>query len=211
MKLITRLTPLILLCSSGCTDVEHDHDHGHEHGVITTLVLTFTPEGGGDALSFRWSDPAGDANLEIDDIVLPDGSNHNHHDAQAYALDVEVWNDLEDPPADETPEIAGLADQHQFFFTGTAVKSPATGPNPAAIVEQAYDDSDDNGLPLGLENTVTTTAWGSGELTVTLRHMPDEDGEPVKVEGLAQAVADNGFGAIGGDNDIHVSFPIVVQ
>ncbi|MFT5684716.1 MAG: hypothetical protein ACI8RZ_005660, partial [Myxococcota bacterium] len=70
---------------------------------------------------------------------------------------------------------------------------------------------DDGGLPVGLENTITTLAVGSGELTVTLRHLPLESDQAVKVDGLAEDVADGGFGAIGGENDVQVTFNIEVE
>ena len=215
MTRIPALATLALLFAAGCTDVAdddgHSHSHDHDHGAITTLVVHFTPVGGGDTLTFTWADPDLTANPEIDPITLPDASDHDHHDAQSYTLDVEVWNELEDPTEDVTPEILELADQHQVFFTGSAVEGPATGSNSGAIIEHVYDDTDADGLPLGLSNRVNTLDWGNGDLTVTLRHMPYEDGSPIKVEGLADTVANDGFDAIGGDNDIQVTFPIVVE
>lgn len=210
------MTPITLLALplllTGCSDVqEPDHAGGHTHGVTTTAVLYFTPEDGGETLSFSWSDPENDGEPIIDDILLPDASDHNHHDTMTYTLDVELWNDLEDPVEDVTPEIESMADEHQFFFTGSAVESSATGDNDDAIIEQEYADSDADGLPLGLSSTITTLDWGSGALTVTLRHMPAEDGEAVKVEGLAEDVAEDGFGAIGGENDIEITFNIEVE
>ncbi len=210
MKTITRLVLPILL--AGCADVEDpDHAGGHTHGVTTTAVLHFTPEDGGDTLSFSWSDPENDGDPVIDDILLPDASTHNHHDTLVYTLDVELWNDLEDPVEDVTPDILNTAEEHQVFFTGSAVESDATGSNNDAIIAQAYDDSDAEGLPLGLSSTITTLDWGSGALTVTLRHMPPENGEAVKVEGLAEDVAADGFSAIGGEDDIQITFNIEVE
>ncbi|MFT6234184.1 MAG: hypothetical protein ACJAZO_004706 [Myxococcota bacterium] len=220
MKFLTRLAPLGLLFTSACSDVEtpdgcHDHDgelHCDEnHGLATTLILNFTPVGGGDTLTFQWADPDNDGNPEVDPILLPDASDHDHHDAQEYTLDVEVWNELEDPAENVTLEIADLSDSHQFFFTGRAVEGPATADNSNAIIQHSYADEDENGLPIGLSNTITTLDWGTADLTVTLRHMPAENGEAVKTAGLADEVADNGFGGIGGGNDIEVSFTVEVE
>lgn len=211
MKAITRLVPLALLFTGACADVEDpDHDHDHNHGLVTTLVLTFTPTGGGESLSFTWSDPEDDGDPVVDDIVLPSGSEDGPHVALAYALDIALWNDLEDPAEDVTPEIEEGAEEHQLFFTGSAVEGPATGDNAAAVLAHAYADLDDNGLPIGLSNTVTTLARGTGALTVTLRHLPPEDGAAVKVSGLADDVAGGGFGAIGGDTDVQVTFAVEV-
>ena len=221
MTWITRLAPIGLLFTAACNDVEAPdgcHYHGDElhcdddnHGLATTVILNFTPRGGGDTLSFTWNDPENDGDPVVDDILLPDGSDHDHHDTQEYTVDIEIWNELEDPADDVTIDILDQDHFHQVFFTGSAVRGPATGQNPDAIVRQQYADEDENGLPVGLSNTFTTLAWGSGEMTVTLRHMPEENGESIKTDGLADEVADEGFGAIGGSNDIEVTFNIEVE
>ena len=197
-----RFSPLVLLLSA-CADVEeHDH-HDHEHEVMTTVVLDFTSQTDGSELSFSWADPEDDGSPVIDDIILLD--------ADDYTLSLSFINELEDPAEDLTEEIEDEGDEHQIFFTGSAVEGPATGTNPDAIITQAYADEDDGGLPVGLENTITTVAAGSGELTVTLRHMPLENGETIKTDTLAADVADGGFEAIGGDNDVQITFNIEVE
>lgn len=222
MTPVTRLASLALWLLGGCADVEAPEDchyHGDElhcpgdpnHGLATTLRLVFTPVDGGDELAFEWADPEGDGSPEVDDVLLPDASDGDPHDPREYALHLEVWNELEDPVEDVTPEIEADASGHQFFFTGSAVEGPATGENPDAILAHAYADADDNGLPVGLVNTMRTLDQGDGELIITLRHLPPEDGELVKEAGLAEAVAADGLSAIGGDTDIQVSFHIEVQ
>jgi len=203
-----RITAALLLSlSTACSDVEgdgHDHQHhDHNHGLSTSLYLELTPRSGGDVLSFAWSDPENDGDPVIDDVLLADG--------EIYDLGLAVWNELEDPAEDVTVEISDDAEEHQFFFTGDAVQGPATGENADAIVEHAYADTDANGAPVGLENTLAAIAAGSGSLVVTLRHIPPEDGNAVKTEGLAEAVAADGLGAIPGENDIQVEFPVTVE
>lgn len=204
MRTITKMTPLLLLFAGGCGDVEDD-DHGHSHDeneVITTVVLAFTPDAGGADLEFTWADPEDDGDPVIDSIVLPSGD---------YSLAVSFLNALEEPAEDITAEIDDESDAHQLFFTGTGVEGPATGTNASAVITQAYADSDANGNPIGLSNDIGTPQTGTGELIVTLRHMPDEDGNPVKTSSSADDVASGGFDAIGGDNDAQVTFPIEVQ
>lgn len=202
MKRLPMLFPLALLLATACKDVEETPSATDPVEVITTVVLTFTPDGGGSALTFTWADPEDDGGPVIDDVVLPSG---------AYTLDVAFLNELEEPAEDITEEVADEADQHQVFFTGSGVEGPATGLNASAVITHAYADTDVDGLPVGLENDIETVQAGTGELTVTLRHVPPEDGAAVKVEGLAEAVADGGFGSIGGDNDAQVTFPVEVQ
>ena len=48
-------------------------------------------------------------------------------------------------------------------------------------------------------------------VVATLRHMPPENDSPVKVEGLAEDVAEGGFEAIGGANDIQVTYSLTVE
>lgn len=202
MRLL-RALPFLLLVPA-CSDVEDpdDHDHNHDHGLVTTVDLVFTPDAGGDALTFTWSDPEDDGSPLVDPVVLPEGS---------YTLDIAFWNELEDPVEDVTPEVVEEAEEHQIFLTGTAVQSEATGDNPAALLEVAYADSDADGLPLGLAHDVTTLVTGDGELILTLRHLPEEDGSATKTADLAGDVASGGFGSIGGDTDVSVTFDVAVQ
>ncbi len=214
MKTFILWTPLLLLGTSACSDVDdpgHDHRHDHDHGLTTRVVLNFAPTDGGEVLSFTWADPEDDGDPTVDDIVLPDASTTGDHAARDYDLTIELWNDLEDPAEEVTPEVAEQDDAHQFFFTGSAVVGPATGANPQAVVEHAYRDTDGDGLPLGLDNRFTTVAVGSGDLAIRLRHMPPEDGNPVKVAGLAETVAQDGFDAIGGDDDVDITLNLTVE
>jgi hypothetical protein len=202
MKLSLTLVPLLTIGLAACGDPGHDHDHGNEAEVITTVVLRFLPSGGGSALEFTWADPEDDGSPVIDDITLAD--------ADDYDVTVSFLNELEDPAEDITAEVEDESDQHQVFFTGSAVKGPATG-TAVGLVTHAYADEDVNGLPVGLENTFTTDTTGNGELIVTLRHMPPENDSPVKLDGAAEDVAAGGFASIGGDNDAQVTFNLTVE
>ena len=195
--------PLLILFILGCGDVEDNHDHDHENEVITTVVLSFIDSDGGDAQTFAWADPENDGSPVVDNIALVDGS--------SYSVSVAFLNELEEPAEDLTEEIADESDEHQIFFTGTAVQGPATGTNTEAVVEHSYNDDDSGGLPIGLENLFATLGTGSGELVLTLRHLPDENGAAVKTAGLAEDVSAGGFESIGGDNDAQITFNLEVQ
>ena len=207
MKRIQPITAILLLSLAACSDVEEDDHHGHhhhEHEVMTTVKLTFVSStDGAEDLVFTWADPENDGDPVVDDIVLENGVD--------YAVGVEIWNELEEEPEEVTPEIADEDDEHQTFFTGSAVQGPATLDNADHLVTHDYADEDRNGLPLGLDNTIVAVAAGTGELTFTLRHMPPEDGNAVKVEGLAGDVAEGGFSAIGGANDIQITYSLTVE
>jgi len=186
------LIPLLVAC-------EADTPSDDMPEVITTVTLTFTPMGGGDALVFEATDPDNTGDLTIDDVELSD--------ADDYDLSIGFFNDLADE--DITEEIEEEDDEHQVFLTGSAVSGPASD-EMAAFVTHAYADMDDGGLPIGLDNTITTDAEGSGDLVVTLRHLPPENDVVVKVAGLADVVATEGFGGIAGENDVQVTFPLSV-
>ena len=193
----------LITLSAACNDVNNHNGGDNEGEVITTVALSFTPQGGGDALEFTWSDPENDGSPVIDDIVLSD--------ANDYDVTVSFLNELVSPAEDITVEVADESDQHQVFLTGDGVEGPATGDNAGAVVTHAYADEDANGLPVGLANAFTTAAVGSASLIVTLRHLPLENGSAVKVAGLAEEVASGGFSSIGGEIDAQVTFPIEVQ
>ena len=200
----TLLAAALLALSTGCNDVDGDGknpDDGNE--VITTVVLSFTALGGGTPAEFTWADAENDGSPVIDDVTLSD--------LLDYRVSVSFLNELEDPAEDITAEVADESDEHQVFFTGDAVEGPATGAAASAPLVHAYDDEDANGNPVGLDSTLTTRATGTGDLIVTLRHMPPEDGAAVKVAGVAEDVATGGFAAIGGDNDVQVTFPVTVE
>ncbi|MEO8704489.1 MAG: hypothetical protein ABI867_30830 [Kofleriaceae bacterium] len=172
-----------------------------DNEVITTVALELTPVGG-TVTTFEFDDadgPGGSAPV-IDPITLAPGN---------YTLGVRFINRLEDPPEEITDEVNDENDQHQLFFTGTAVDGPASN-HPGAPLAQAYSDTDVNGIPVGLANAIVATA-GTGTLTVTLRHMPPINGTAVKVPNLADMVKSAGIDSIGGSTDASVSFMVTVQ
>ncbi|MCR9163620.1 MAG: hypothetical protein ACE37F_15570 [Nannocystaceae bacterium] len=192
------------------TEDDHGHDHGHDHDheeeLITTVTLTFTSEAG-DTVTAEFSDPDGEAGNSgtADPIVLaPDTT---------YTLDIALYNDLEDE--DVTPEIEAEAEEHQFIIYGDAVTGP--GSMGSGVVTHAYADVESDygenavgdDLPVGLSNTITTTAAGGGEFKVMLRHLPETNDEPQKAAGLAEDFANGGDPA--GATDVDVTFALTVE
>lgn len=212
---ITTLVALGLGLGLGCAaDDEDADDHGHDHNeeteVITTVTLTFTPTAGGDAVTASFRDPDGDGGMSgmSDAIVLAADTE--------YQLQVSFLDELASPAEDITEEVEGEAEDHQVFVFGTAVEGPGTPANADAILEHAYDDSEStygtntgDDLPVGVANLVTTRGAGAGELDVMLRHLPELNGAPQKVAGLADDLA-KGV-ALPGEVDAMVSFAVTVQ
>ena len=151
--------------------------------VINRIVLTLT-DSSGESQDVTWSDPNNDGNPTVEDIVLKVD--------ETYDVQVYFWNDLSEPSEEITPEIADESDEHQVFITT---------PN---FINVEILDTDVNGLDLGLEQQWTTTATGSDVLTLGLRHMPEEDGSPVKTE-------DMDIDSLPGEWDVNIDYPVIVE
>ncbi len=175
--------PLLL---AACADVGKPTEPNPEE-VITTVLLAI---GGAE---YAWTDPENDGAPVIDPILLAPG---------AYPFDVRFQNGLEDPPEEITEEVAAESDEHQVFFTGSAVAD--------GVVVVVATDLDENGLPIGLTGELTASV-GAGELTVTLRHLPPESDVAVKTADLTEAVAADGVDSIGGSTDAEVTFAVTVE
>jgi hypothetical protein len=202
------LNPFFLSCVvsavlAGCPMVDNPDDPANDQEVITTVMLTFSPRGGGSAVIAAHADPENDGNPVVDEVTLVAGT--------TYDLAVSFKNELEEPAEDITEEVEAESEEHQVFLFGSAVVGPATGENEDAVVEHAYADEDEAGLPVGLSNTMEAIAAGSGDLRIILRHLPSESGTAVKVEGLAEKLAEDGAAALPGDVDVDVSFALTVQ
>ena len=104
---------------------------------------------------------------------------------------LEVLNESVSPAEDITAEILAEGVDHQFFFQV----------NGADLVI-SYGDADTNGDPIGLLSACFAGMAGSGSLKVTLRHMPDKTAAGVAVGDITNA---------GGDTDIEVTFPLIID
>ncbi|MBT28270.1 MAG: type 1 periplasmic binding fold superfamily protein [Thalassobius sp.] len=157
----------------------------NEEEVITTVKLTFTDESDVETV-FTWADPENDGSPVIDDITLESG--------KTYELSVQLLNETESPAEDITEEVEEEGVDHQFFFSGTAIDD---------LITISYNDSDEDGNPVGLDNNVTILATGGPSvLTVILRHQPDKS---------ATGVSDGEIDNAGGETDVSVDFNITVQ
>lgn len=185
-KLALALLAILPACSD---DVQPPDDPE----VITTVILQFTPTAGAP-VEFEFDDPDGDGGAPptINPIVIDPGA--------TYSVRVRFENRLETPPEDITVEINDEADQHQVFVTGSAIAN-------GTLTDMAVD-MDASGLPIGLTRSVSRPTGGTGDLVVTLRHLPPINGQPTKTAGLETQVRNGGFDGIPGESDVQVSFPV---
>jgi Trk K+ transport system NAD-binding subunit len=143
----------------------------NEEEVITDVVLTWSPVGGGDTIRARAQDPDGEGPL---DLAILDGINLTEN--TEYTLTLELTNSIEGE--DITEEIMEEDDEHMFFFAFT--EDIFTNPLGDGNVDNrpdpvAYNDFDENGLPVGLSTSWTTPAnmGFGGTFRLVLKHQPD--------------------------------------
>lgn len=162
-----------------------DPDLPNEEELITTLVYTLTPQGGGTAVEFRFTDLDGDGGNAP--VII----NGNVVSNTVYNGTITLLNESESPTKNITEEVQQEAEEHQLFFAVSSAN---------ATVE--YADTDADGNPIGLLSTLTTAGASSGTLTVTLRHEPNKSATGVVAGNIANA---------GGETDIEVTFDVTVQ
>jgi hypothetical protein len=195
--LLASATFFILSCS------EDDPKKEDVPELITRATLTFTPEGGGDAVIVNATDPDGDGvqPITIDgDIQLTTN--------KTYILTLTFSNTLvspSDPAYDVTAEIEEEGDEHMFFFgwTNNVFSDPDGDGNidnrQGAVNYTGGDNAlDENGLPLGLTTTWTTASSNAeGDFELILKHQPG-----IKTENSGSDI---------GETDLMLSFPIIIE
>ena len=172
---------LLTLAMLGCSDDDTTPEIINEDELITTVILTLTPDSG-DQVVLTTQDLDGDGPDEPVTTVVGNFSENTQ-----YQGAIQFLNETEDPAEDITQEVIEEADEHQVFYTTTE------GLN----IQTTYEDQDSQGNPLGVQITLFTGAASEGSLTVTLRH------EPVK--------PNDGLESAGGETDISTSFEVSIQ
>ena len=172
------------LLPAGCDN--DDPDPINEEELITTVILTFTPTGGGDPAVFSFKDldgVGGAAPVTVSDTLAA---------ATAYTAGISLLNESVSPAGNIGDEVNEEGDAHQFFYQVSA----------GLDLVFSYGDQDVNGKPVGLKTTWTSGAAGSGTLTLILRHEPEKD---------AAGVADGDITNAAGETDVEVQWPVVIE
>lgn len=194
--LILLLTTTILMFSSCESNDPEDENEGE---LITDVTLLFTevdPSGvvvGGTFL-VKASDPDGlelGSNPTIETINLEIG--------KTYRLELELFNRIENE--DITEEIEEEADEHQFFFLGSAFVG-------STVLTYMYDDEDEDGNPIGLRGFVTVASSPSSnnaQFRLILRHDLNKS-----FPGANDPHFEN-FVQAGGETDLDITFPLVLN
>ncbi len=159
----------------------------NEEELITTLIYTLTPEGGGTPIEFRFEDLDGDGGNAP---VITNGTLTAN---TTYNGVVSLLNATESPAISISVEVAAEAEEHQFFYEFSTM-SFSGGFD--------YADADENGNPVGLQTTFASGTPLTSTLTITLRHEPNKS---------ASGVSDGDITNAGGETDIQVTFDVTVQ
>jgi len=156
----------------------------NEEEVITTVRTTLVA--GGQTVTLLSRDLDGDGPNAP--VVTVSG---NLTAGTTYTGSVEFFNETINPADNITTEVEEEGVDHQIFYQA-----------PASIGTFTYTDTDANGRPIGLDFTLVTASAATGNLTVTLRHLPNKSAAGVSTGSIANA---------GGSTDAEVIFPLVVN
>ncbi|UPT72193.1 MAG: type 1 periplasmic binding fold superfamily protein [Flavobacterium sp. JAD_PAG50586_2] len=166
---------------SSCSN---DDNPVNEEEVITTVTATLT--NGVNVITLSSRDLDGDGpNAPV--ITVSGNLSAN----TTYSGTVSFLNETADPIDNITTEILEEGVDHQLFFQA-----------PSALGTFTYNDTDANGKPIGLQFSLLTGNAGSGNLTITLRHLPNKSASGVTGGDITNA---------GGATDAQVTYPIIIN
>lgn len=180
LSLIAFTGLLLTACSKDNNNVNIPEPVNEEE-VITTMTVTLTPDGGGDAIILKKLDADGDG---PDAPVISVSGNLA---AEAiYKGGIVLLNETENPAGNVTLEVIKENTDHQFFYNADTNLDVTT----------AYGNTDDNGNPLGTEFTLITAAASSGTFTITLRHLPKKPNDGTLADAAGETDAEATFNVI---------------
>jgi len=195
-KLYLLALAFLALSFSGCDSEDPVPENDGE--LITDVTLIFQELDAnaspvGDPMSFKASDPEGIETGQtptVETVKLKKGSK--------YRMNISVTNAIENE--DITAEILEESDEHQFYFLGTAFigdSSPLT---------YTYDDP--SGELIGVRGTVVSAAnpsTNNAQIRVVLRHDLDKNYPGADNPNFAD------FASAGGESDLDITFPVVIE
>ena len=212
-SMIPMLAAAVLL--TGCEKEEEEvPEEEHDHEVFTDVKLIFTnTQDSSDVVEALAQDPDYEG---VEELTVLDTINLDKN--KAYTLTYAILNvhedehddhegeehedDHDDHAEDIGAEIAEEDDEHQFFFGfSNDVFANPTGDGNIDNASDAlnYNDSDDNGNPVGLSTSweTSSSALTNGYFRVMLQHQP----------GVKTASS----GANDGDSDFDLTFVLNIE
>lgn len=182
-----------------CSDDDDAPEEENDEETITDVTLVFTNTAdANDVVRASAEDPDGEGVQELQVLNAITLSTDTE-----YTLTFEIENALDPNDVEDiAAEVAGEDDEHQIFFsfTNDVFADPTGNGNVDTASDPInYNDQDDNGNPVGLSTTWTTSSTTSagGSFTARLQHQPD----------IKSATT----GASDGDADFNLTFVLNVQ
>jgi hypothetical protein len=180
LTLVLTFSVLLLSCKKNHDEAPSPQDQ-NETELITTVSLIIKDNGIlVDTFTFNDPDGAGGVTPTVEHITLNAGKN--------YTCTLLLLDETKNPTDTTSLEIEEERDVHQFFF------HPSAGTD----MSFTYADYDDNGVPVGLQSTITTGIASTGTLTVVLKHQPGV--KPTSGPGNEEL----------GETDVEVSFDVTI-
>ena len=180
MKNTLILLMLSALFLMGCSKKNEDSTLVDTNPIefITTMVITFVPEGGGDTIIFSSYDSDGWNGTNS----YGEGPNTSASFAPntSYIASIQLLNENETPVLNLTQEIINEGVEHQFIYSDA---------EPTIIIEY-LPPFDTNNRPIGVNFKLTTGNMGCSQLLIKLLHQPPKDqpgaeiGEYTNLEGV---------------------------
>ncbi len=182
-----KLLALFLTTSLVVTSCSNDDNAAvNEEELITTVTTTLV--GGGQTIILTSKDLDG---VEGPNAPVFTTTGGDLVAGRTYTGSTTFLNESVSPAEDITEEVSAEGADHQVFYQ-----------LPATLGTITYDDVDANGKPIGLAFTFLASAAGNGNLTITLRHLPNKS---------AVGVSDGDITNAGGNTDAEVTFPVRFQ
>jgi hypothetical protein len=187
----------VLFAFSSCNSDDPMPENEEELITDVTLIFTEVDANGntiGSPIEFTASDSEGlelGSSPSIETISLTIG--------KRYLLEIELFNSIENE--DITEEILEEADEHQFYFLGTAFLS-------SPVLTYTYDDEDEDGNPIGLRGFVQVSSapgFNNAQFRLVLRHDLNKN-----FPGANNPNWEN-FVQAGGETDLDITFPLVLN
>ncbi len=178
-------------CESEDPVIENDGE------VITDVTLNFQEldeAGEPVGLSFAFS-ASDDEGIEVGES--PTIQTVNLETGKTYEMTITVFNSIENE--DITDEILEEADEHQFYFLGSAFVGSAP---------LTYTYADDSGELIGVKGNVAVAqspGFNSAQMRIVLRHDLDKN-----YPGASNPNFET-FVEAGGETDLDISFPLVLE
>lgn len=195
-KLYLLALAFLALSFSGCDSNDPVPENDGELITDVTLIFQELSDNGspiGDPMSFKASDPEGIQTGQtptVETVKLKKGS--------TYKMNISVANSIENE--DITAEILEESNEHQFYFLGTAFIGGS------APLTYMYDDP--SGELIGVSGKVVSAAdpsTNNAQMRIVLRHDLDKNYPGASNPSFAD------FATAGGESDLDITFPLVIE